>query len=178
MAEGPGTLEGVSPLRATSATGRPLGSRVLHVIDRAASRTLVAALVVLADLAWVAYSALAGFPSQAETVFQTLVGALTLAMVFIIQHTQAREQITFHRKLDEILRALPHADNTLLALEDAPDAALTASRTTHRSLREQALAAANDPRHQTPTTRHIPSRPQTHRPAAAPSPPGSAPNPR
>jgi len=94
------------------------------------------------------------------------------------KHTQAREQITFHRKLDEILRALPHADNTLLALEDAPDAALTASRTTHRSLREQALAAANDPRHQTPPTRHIPSRPQTHRPAAAPCTPGSAPNPR
>jgi len=94
-------------LRTSSSAGRPLGSRVLHVIDRVASRSFVAALV--ADLAWVIYSALAGFPSQAETVFQTVVGALTLAMVFIIQHTQAREQITFHRKLDEILRALPHA---------------------------------------------------------------------
>jgi len=149
-------------LRTSSSAGRPLGSRVLHVIDRVASRSFVAALVVLADLAWVTYSALAGFPSQAETVFQTVVGALTLAMVFIIQHTQAREQITFHRKLDEILRALPHADNTLLALEDAPDAALAATHTTHRTLREEALAAANDPG-QTPPARHSTSpRPRRH----------------
>jgi len=160
-------------LRTSSSAGRPLGSRVLHVIDRVASRSFVAALVVLADLAWVIYSALAGFPSQAETVFQTVVGALTLAMVFIIQHTQAREQITFHRKLDEILRALPHADNTLLALEDAPDAALAATHTTHRTLREQALAAANDPG-QTPPARHTPSRPHTHRHTTTSCTPGHA----
>ncbi len=95
-------------------------------------------------------------------MFQTLVGALTLAMVFIIQHTQAREQITFHRKLDEILRALPHADNTLLALEDA----LAATHTTHRTLREQALAAANDPG-QTPPARHSTSPPRTPEHASA-----------
>ena len=89
---------------------------MLHVIDRAASRPAVAAIVVAADLVWVGYSAVAGFPSQLETVFQTLVGALTLAMVFVIQHTQAREQVTFHRKLDEILWALPGSDKTLLAV--------------------------------------------------------------
>jgi len=161
-------------LRTSSSAGRPLGSRVLHVIDRVASRSFVAALVVLADLAWVTYSALAGFPSQAETVFQTVVGALTLAMVFIIQHTQAREQITFHRKLDEILRALPHADNTLLALEDAPDAALAATHTTHRTLREEALAAAASTQPgQTPPARHSTS-PRPRRHAAPTRTPGHA----
>jgi len=119
-----------------------VGSRVLHVIDRAASHPAVAAVVVAADLLWVGYSALAGFPSQPETVFQTLVGALTLAMVFVIQHTQAREQVTFHRKLDEILWALPGSDKTLLALEDASDDALAASSSTHRELRQEALDVA------------------------------------
>jgi len=131
----------------TSSAGRPVGSRVLHVIDRAASRPAVAAIVVAADLVWVGYSAVAGFPSQLETVFQTLVGALTLAMVFVIQHTQAREQVTFHRKLDEILWALPGSDKTLLALEDASDDALAASSSTHRDLRQEALDAAGDTRH-------------------------------
>jgi len=132
----------------SSSAGRPVGSRVLHVIDRAASRPAVAAVVVAADLLWVGYSALAGFPSQPETVFQTLVGALTLAMVFVIQHTQAREQVTFQRKLDEILRALPSSDKTLLALEDASDDALAASSSTHRDLRQEALDVAGVARNQ------------------------------
>ena len=38
---------------------------------------------------------------------------------FCIQHTQAREQAATQRKLDEILQALPGADNSLLMLEHA-----------------------------------------------------------
>jgi len=69
-------------------------------------------------------------------------------MVFVIQHTQAREQVTFQRKLDEILRALPSSDKTLLALEDAPDDALAASSSTHRELRQEALDVAGVARNQ------------------------------
>ncbi len=72
---------------------RPPGSRLLHVIDREASRPLVAWVLVSADVVWLLYSAVVGFPSRLETIFQTLVAALTLAMVFVIQHTQAREQL-------------------------------------------------------------------------------------
>jgi low affinity Fe/Cu permease len=39
---------------------------------------------------WLVVSAAVGFPGRWETVFQTLVAGLTLAMVFVIQHTQAR----------------------------------------------------------------------------------------
>ena len=54
---------------------------------------------------WVLVSLADGFPGRWETVFQTLVAALTLtlAMVFVIQHTQARQQAATQRKLDEIL---------------------------------------------------------------------------
>ncbi len=55
---------------------------------------------------------------------------------------KAREQVTIQRKLDEVLWALPGSDKTLLALEDAPDDALTASISTHRELRQEALDAA------------------------------------
>lgn len=48
--------------------------------------------------------------------------ATTLVMVFAIQHTQGREQAASQRKLDELLRALPGAQERFMMLEEAPDA--------------------------------------------------------
>lgn len=118
---------------------RPPGSRLLHAIDRLASRPVLAMAIVAGDGLWVVYSLFVGFPARLETIFQTLVAALTLAMVFVIQHTQAREQLATQRKLDEILRALPHASNALIALEEASDDELGTVHRTHRELRQQAV---------------------------------------
>ena len=68
-----------------------------------------------------------------------LVAALTLAMVFVIQHTQARHQRATQRKLDEILLAIPGTDNALLTLEHASDDELHAAGSQHRSIRQAAL---------------------------------------
>jgi low affinity Fe/Cu permease len=81
----------------------------------------------------------AGFPARWETVFQILVAAVTLAMVFVIQHTQARHQRATQRKLDEILHALPDADNSLITLEHASDEELHATGHEHRRRRRAAL---------------------------------------
>lgn len=121
---------------------RAPGSRLLHLIDRMASRPATAVAVVAADVVWVAMSLVWSFPSRWETIFQTLVAALTLAMVFVIQHTQSREQVATQRKLDEILRYLPRADNSLIALEDASDAQLRRARNHHGGLRAEALEAS------------------------------------
>ena len=114
------------------------GSRVLHWFDRTAARPTVGLAVVVAVVAWVLFSAVFEFPQRLELVFQTLVSAVTLTMVFVIQHTQAREQAATQRKLDEILRSLPEADNSMVALEEAPDAELDAARTAHREVRGEA----------------------------------------
>lgn len=119
---------------------KPPGSRVLHAVDRLASRPGLAFAIVAADLLWLGFSALVGFPSRLETIFQTLVAGLTLAMVFVIQHTQSREQAVTQRKLDELLWALPGADNALITLEDAPDHDLNRATHTHRAARTQALS--------------------------------------
>src|SRR5664279_5727415 len=121
---------------------RSLLSRVLTGADRVTSRPLLALLVLGADAAWVVYSVAARFPSRVEVVFQTLVAALTLAMVFLIQHTQSREQAATQRKLDEILQALPGADNALLSLEHASDHDLRSVGETHRAIRDAALEDA------------------------------------
>ena len=83
---------------------RPPVSRLLSGIDRQASRPRTALIVLTGAAVWVIISVAVGFPGRWETVFQTLVAALTLAMVFVIQHTQARQQAATQRKLDEILQ--------------------------------------------------------------------------
>jgi low affinity Fe/Cu permease len=115
-------------------------SRFLHAVDRIASRPRLAIVLITADLAWVLFSLIAGFPGRLEVGFQTVVAAITLAMVFVIQHTQARQEAVTQRKLDEILRALPAASNSLITLEEAPDSELRAVTEVHR----EARARAND----------------------------------
>jgi low affinity Fe/Cu permease len=120
-------------------SGRSAGSRLLWAVDRWASRPLTALIVITADIAWVLFSVAVGFPARWESVFQALVAAITLAMVFVIQHTQSRQQAATQRKLDEILRALPGADNSLLTLEHASDDELRATGHAHREIRRAAL---------------------------------------
>jgi len=91
------------------------------------------------DVLWLLYSALVGFPARVEVVFQTLVAVTTLAMVFVIQHTQARAEEATQRKLDEILRVTPGADNSLITLEEAPDNELRAATDAHRDVRRDAI---------------------------------------
>jgi low affinity Fe/Cu permease len=113
--------------------------RLLSWVDRWASRPLTALIVIAADTVWVLLSVAMGFPGLGERVFQTLVAAVTLAMVFVIQHTQAREQAATQRKLDEILHALPGADNSLLTLEHASHDELRAAGDSHRAIRQAAV---------------------------------------
>jgi low affinity Fe/Cu permease len=96
-------------------------------------------LVVAATGAWVIVSIVTGFPARWETIFQTVVAALTLTMVFVIQHTQARHQRATQRKLDEILLTMPGTDNALVTLEHASDDELHAVGRQHLSVRQVAL---------------------------------------
>ncbi len=104
-------------------------------MDWLASQSWIAVTVIVLDLLWVAFSARFEFPTRLETVFQTMVAAVTLAMVFVIQHTQARQQAVTQRKLDEILRALPGTDKSLITLENAPDVALQEAARRHLDAR-------------------------------------------
>jgi len=118
---------------------RSVISRGLARVDRQASRPRAAVLVIAATGAWIVVSIAAGFPGRWETIFQTLVAALTLAMVFVIQHTQARQQRATQRKLDEMLRALPDADKSLLTLEHTSDDELHQAAAEHKAVRRAAL---------------------------------------
>jgi low affinity Fe/Cu permease len=130
------------------ARGRPRLSRRLYAVDRWASRPLVVLIVLGLDIAWVAFtiafSAGSGISGRWESVLGSLSAAITLAMVFVIQHTQSRQQIATHRKLDEILLALPEADNALLTLEHASDDELRRTSHAHHEIRQATLERMGD----------------------------------
>lgn len=52
--------------------------------------------------------------------------ASTLSTGFAIQHTQPRRQSATRCTLDELLRAVPTADDRLIAVDEAPDGQLEA----------------------------------------------------
>ncbi len=124
---------------ASRGPSRSLVSLLLSRADRYASRPSAAVIVLTAAGIWLGVSIVADFPAKLETIFETVVAALTLVMVFIIQHTQARHQRATQRKLDEILLALPGTDNALVTLEHASDAELHSVGHQHRSIRQAAL---------------------------------------
>jgi low affinity Fe/Cu permease len=65
--------------------------------------------------------AISGFPQTWETAFAAVCAAVTTVMVFTIQHTQSREQAATQLKLDELIRALPGADDHLVHVESGAD---------------------------------------------------------
>ena len=129
--------------------GRSKRSRLVWEVDRWAGRPLIAVSMLTAAAAWVLLSVIFDFPGRWEQIFQALVAAVTVTMVFVIQHTQTRHQAATQRKLDEILRVLPAADNSLITLEHASDSELRAVRHQHRQVRQAAIdQAAAEGRHE------------------------------
>ena len=98
----------------------PRNSRVLYRVEHYSSLPGVALSIVVGLIVLVAVGAALGFPTGWGAGFEVGASAVTLMMVFAIQHTQGREQAATQRKLDEILKALPGAADHLIMLEEAP----------------------------------------------------------
>jgi low affinity Fe/Cu permease len=86
-----------------------------------------------------------GFPSGWVIGSEVGMSATTLVMVFAIQHTQGREQAASQRKLDELLRALPGAQERFMMLEEAPDAVLQGVVEDQRDQHDEAVAQERPP---------------------------------
>lgn len=115
-------------------------SRVLHWVGDITSRSGATALVVVLLIIFGVLLAIAGFPTNWEAGFSTVAGAITLVMLFVVQHTQSRNQLALQLKLDELIRTSPHADDLLVHIEVADDEELMGREqgqlAHHESLRE------------------------------------------
>jgi low affinity Fe/Cu permease len=98
-----------------------VSSRLLFTIDHYTSLPWAALVVGVVLVGAVVVGVLLGFRPGWLTAFEVGTSIVTLMMLFVIQHTQGREQAATQRKLDELLRALPEAQSELMMLEEASD---------------------------------------------------------
>lgn len=120
-------------------------SGLLHRIDHVASLPGVAIAATTVLLVLVVSGFVLGFPAKLVAGFEVCVAALTLVMVFAIQHTQAREQAATQRKLDELIRALPGASAKLMMLEEASKRELREVEETQRDARSDLVERPGEP---------------------------------
>jgi low affinity Fe/Cu permease len=118
----------------------PPTSRMLYRIDHHSSRPSASVVVITLLLCLLVVGVILGFPSGWVIGSEVGMSSVTLVMVFTIQHTQGREQAASQRKLDELLRALPGAQERFMMLEEAPDAVLRDVVEDQRGHHDEAVA--------------------------------------
>jgi len=113
-------------------------SRTLHFLSALASTSAASATAALASAVVLVGALVSGDRNQILIWFAAIAGSVTLVMVFVLQHTQTRHQEVLQHKLDEILHALPDADDRLIKLETASDSELIEVELRHSALRDDA----------------------------------------
>ncbi len=118
---------------------RHRASQVLQSIDNVTSRVGTAAGIALLLIAFVVTLALLGFPADWQQGFATVADGVVLVMLFVLKHTQSRQQTALQLKLDEIIRSIPAADDHLVHIERAEEKELVSRERdlieVHESLR-------------------------------------------
>ncbi|MET0143287.1 MAG: low affinity iron permease family protein, partial [Ilumatobacteraceae bacterium] len=105
---------------------RHWASRTLHRVGELVANAATGVVSALLVVAWVVIGLITAFPDWWATGLYVMTGSVTFVMVFVIQHTQTRQITALQRKLDELVRATTDADQTLIAVEEAPDEELQA----------------------------------------------------
>src|SRR5437016_14359129 len=105
-----------------------------HVSGRPVTFLLACAVI----LGWAALGPSFGFSDTWQLVINTATTIITFLMVFLIQSTQNRDTEALQVKLDELIRALGHARNELLDLEELEERDLDSLKKTFTDLAEKA----------------------------------------
>ncbi|HYR59232.1 MAG TPA: low affinity iron permease family protein [Chthoniobacteraceae bacterium] len=99
-------------------------------------------LALLVVVVWLATGPMFGFSDTWQLVINTGTTIVTFIMVFLIQSTQNRDAKAVHLKLDEVIRAIHGARNSLVDLEDLPDDELERVAKEFAELHRRACATA------------------------------------
>lgn len=113
-------------------------SRVLHRVGGVAALSGAGIVAALFVVLWALVGFVSGFPAWWQISLYSVTGSVTFVMVFVIQHTQDRQTSATQRKLDELIRSSAHADDTLIAVEEAGDVDLLALADLNLADRERA----------------------------------------
>ena len=95
---------------------------------------LAASVIVI----WAATGPLFRWSDTWQLVINTGTTIVTFLMVFLIQNTQTRDTQALHLKIDELIRVTQEARNSLLDLEERPEAEIEKAKETLQRLVETA----------------------------------------
>src|SRR5262245_40916964 len=118
-------------------------ARFATAASRAAGRPITFVIAVVSIVIWAASGPFFGFSDTWQLVINTTTTIVTFLMVFLIQNTQNRDAEAMHIKLDELIRALKGAQNTLLDLEDLDEKELDRIRSQYEKLAQEARRRLN-----------------------------------
>src|SRR6188474_1342368 len=97
---------------------RQVARRISDLLGTAAVFWIAVALIA----AWATTGPLFGFSDTWQLIINTATTVITFLMVFIIQNTQNRDSKAIHLKLDELIKAIKGAHNSMIDLDKLSDA--------------------------------------------------------
>jgi low affinity Fe/Cu permease len=121
---------------------RSLFTRFAKVTSHYTGRPVTFILAVAVIVAWALTGPIFHYSDTWQLVINTSTTIITFLMVFLIQNTQNRDTESLQVKLDELIRAVEGAQNTLLDLEELEDKELDAMRERYQALARQARSQA------------------------------------
>jgi low affinity Fe/Cu permease len=119
---------------------KPFFSRFAEWAARATGKPLATILAFAVVIVWAVTGPIFHFSDTWQLVINTGTSIVTFLMVFLIQNSQNRDTEALQIKLDEIIRAIEQADNSLLNLEELEEQDLDEIRARYRSLADAARA--------------------------------------
>jgi low affinity Fe/Cu permease len=96
-------------------------STAVHRVGDLAAHELAVPVVFAGVVGWVVAWLALDRPGWLLDTFEIVAAAITVVMVFVLQHAQKRLEQATQLKLDELIAALPEADDTVIKAEAAPD---------------------------------------------------------
>ena len=113
-------------------------TRLTKWIGQASGRPAAFTLAVVIIVVWGISGPYFGFSDTWQLVINTGTTIITFLMVFLIQSTQNRDSEAMQVKLDELIRAVGHARNELLDLEELEEKDLDEMKQTFVDLAKRA----------------------------------------
>jgi low affinity Fe/Cu permease len=115
-------------------------NRLAKWTAQSAGHPTVFGVAVALILVWAVTGPLFNFSDTWQLVINTTTTIVTFLMVFLIQNTQNRDGAAVQLKLDELVRAIKGASNSVMALEDMSEDELGQLKAHYQRLADQAHA--------------------------------------
>ena len=121
---------------------KDLFSRFARWTSRTAGNPISFTFAILIIAIWAVTGPFYHFSDTWQLVINTSTTIVTFMMVFLIQNTQNRDSEAIQLKLDELIRAIGGAKNTLIDLEEQEEVDLDEVRESYQKLANAARLAA------------------------------------